>query len=117
MFEIGDDEVRKRNIKKQVWLNREEANQLKKKAKKVCLNEATLIRDLILGVELKEKPDERFYEAIKELRHIGNNLNQIAKKANYLNYVDSSKYGEEVNKLNSFIIRIKKEFLIGEKCD
>ena len=61
--------------------------------------------------------DERFYEAIKELRHIGNNLNQIAKKANYLNYVDSSKYGEEVNKLNSFIIRIKKEFLIGEKCD
>lgn len=103
--------MRKRNIKKQIWLNREESNQLKKKAKKVGLNEATLVRNLILGFEPKEKPDDRFYEVMKELRTIGNNLNQIAKKANYLNYIDTGMYCEEVDKLNNFIISIKKEFL------
>lgn len=103
--------MRRRNIKKQVWLNREEASQLKKMAKKVGLNEATLIRNLILGFKPKEKPDERFYEAMREIRKIGNNLNQIAKKANYLNYIDTMMYSEEVNKLNNFIISIKKKFL------
>lgn len=107
--------MRKRNVKKQIWLNREEASQLKKKAKKVGLNEATLIRNLIMGFEPREKPDERFYEAIKELRQIGNNLNQIAKKANYLNYIDTSMYSEEVDKLNHFILEVKKEFLISSK--
>lgn len=103
--------MRKRNIKKQIWLNREEAGQLKKKAKKVGLNEATLVRNLILGFEPKEKPDDRFYEAMKEFRSVGNNLNQIAKKANYLNYIDTSMYIEETKKLNAFIIDIKKQFL------
>ena len=111
MFEIGDDEVRKRNVKKQVWLNREEATQLKKKSKKVGLNESTLIRNLIMGFEPREKPDEKFYEAIKELRYISNNLNQIAKKANYLNYIDERNYKEETDKLNEFILKIKHEFL------
>ena len=60
MFEIGDDEVRKRNVKKQVWLNREEASQLKQKSKKVGLNKAMLIRNLIIGFEPREKPDNRF---------------------------------------------------------
>lgn len=114
MFEIGDDEVRKRNVKKQVWLNREEATQLKKKSKKVGLNESTLIRNLIMGFEPREKPDEKFYEAIKELRYISNNLNQIAKKANYLNYIDVKMYEEETNKLNEFILKIKREFLINK---
>ena len=103
--------MRKRNIKKQIWLNREEASQLKKKAKKVGLNEATLVRSLILGFEPKEKPDDRFYEVMKELRGIGNNLNQIAKKANYLNYIDERNYKEETDKLNKFILKIKHEFL------
>lgn len=103
--------MRKRNIKKQIWLNREEASQLKKKAKKVGLNEATLVRSLILGFEPKEKPDDRFYEVMKELRGIGNNLNQIAKKANYLNYIDERNYKEETDKLNEFILKIKHEFL------
>ncbi|MEI3402413.1 MAG: hypothetical protein V8R51_09055 [Clostridia bacterium] len=43
--------MRNRNIKKQVWLNREEATQLKKKAKKVGLNELELLRNLIIGFE------------------------------------------------------------------
>ncbi len=106
--------MRNRNIKKQVWLNREEAQILKKKAKQVGLNESELFRNLILGFEPREKPDEKFYEALKEMRAIGNNLNQIARKANSLNFVDYHLYQKEAAKWNSFILRIKKEFLLPQ---
>ena len=76
--------MRTRNIKKQVWLNREEATLLKKKAKKVGLNESELIRNFIIGFEPREKPDDRFYEVMNEMRAIGNNLNQIARKQTHL---------------------------------
>ena len=36
-------EMMKRTIKKQVWLNRTEARELQKKAKKACLSEAGLV--------------------------------------------------------------------------
>ena len=44
--------MRTRSIKKQVWLNREEATLLKKKAKRVGFNESELLRNLIVGFEL-----------------------------------------------------------------
>lgn len=104
--------MRNRQIKKQVWLNREEATYLKKKSKKAGINESELIRNLIIGYEPKEKPDDRFYDMMKELRAIGNNLNQIARRANSLNFVDVNTYKKEVKKLNDFIIEIKKKILL-----
>lgn len=104
--------MRTRNIKKQVWLNKEEATLLKKKSKKVGTNESELIRRLITDSIIKEKPDDRFYDSMKELRDIGNNLNQIARRLNYDGKFNDSLYKEEVSKLNDFILNIKKEFLI-----
>ena len=72
----------KRTVKKQFWFSKVEAQDLKKKAKKACLTEAALIRLLLRGYEPREKPDERFYDAMRELSAIGNNINQIARKAN-----------------------------------
>ena len=66
---------------------------------------------MINDIEIKEKPDERFYEYIKEIRAIGNNLNQIAHKCNVLGIVDKT-YQEEVTKLNNFMIEIKKKYLL-----
>ena len=74
--------MRKRNIQKIVRLNRDEAQDLQKKAKKACLSEAGLIRLLLKGYEPREKPDERFYDVMRELSAIGNNINQLARKAN-----------------------------------
>ena len=72
----------KRTVKKQFWFSKVEAQDLKKKAKKACLTEAALIRLLLRGYEPREKPDERFYDAMRELSAIGNNINQLARKAN-----------------------------------
>lgn len=107
--------MRKRQIKKQIWLNREEATLLKKKAKKVGFKESELIRQLITGFEPKEKPDDRFYDVMKEMRVIGNNLNQIARKANSLNFIDYSSYKKEAENWNKFMIRVKKEFLLPKE--
>lgn len=44
----------KRTIKKQFWFSRDEAQDLRKKAKKTCLSEAALVRLLLRGYEPKE---------------------------------------------------------------
>ena len=109
--------MRSRKIKKQVWLNDEEARLLKHKANKVGLKESELIRSFIVGFEPKEKPGEEFYKSIKEMRKFANNLNQIARKANALNFIDCPLYKQEAEKWNKFILEIKKEFLLPKRSD
>ena len=81
--------MRARNIQKIIRLNRSEAQDLQKKAKKACVSEAGLIRLLLKGYEPREKPDEKFYDAMRELSAIGNNINQLSVKANTLGFVDA----------------------------
>ena len=109
--------MRTREIKKQFWVNEEESKLLSNKAFKVGLSESELMRFLIRGFEPREKPDERFYEAIKQLRLIGVNINQIAKKANISNYVDEKMYLKDYEKMNQLIDLIKNEFLRPKKVD
>lgn len=107
--------MRTRGIKKQLWLNREEDKLLKNKAKKVGVTEATLIRNLVIGFEPREKPDDRFYEVMKQLHGMGNSLNQIARKAHSLHFVDAPYYKKEADRFNKFILQVKKEYLIPKQ--
>ena len=74
--------MKRRTVKKQFWFSRDEAQDLQKKAKKTCLTEAALVRLLVRGYEPKERPDERFYNVMRQLSSIGNNINQLAAQAN-----------------------------------
>lgn len=51
--------MRKRDIKKQVWLNENENKILKENAKKCGLNESSYLRNLIIGYKPKEQPTEK----------------------------------------------------------
>lgn len=104
----------KRTIKKQFWFNKEEAQDLQKKAKKTCLSEAALVRLLLRGYEPKEKPDDRFYDFTRELSRVGNSLNQIAAKAHSLGYIDTPELEKEVKKLHKFQADMEEEFLLHE---
>lgn len=75
---------RKRNIPIRVWLSKSENAELSRKAKITGLPKSTVIRLLLNNYEPKEKPDTRFYEAMRQLSAIGNNINQLALKANTL---------------------------------
>ena len=81
--------LRTRDIKKQVWLNEDELKALKQNSKRAGLNESAYIRNLIMGYKPKEQPTENMYEIIKQLKLVGINLNQIARKANALDIVDA----------------------------
>ena len=94
--------MRKRNVDKHIWFSRSEAQELQRKAKKACLSEAGLIRLLIKGYEPKEKPDDRFYDVMRELSAIGNNINQLAAKANTLGFIDAPMLKNEAEKWNKF---------------
>lgn len=98
----------KRTIKKQIWLNREEAQSLKKKSKKACLTEAALIRLLLNGYEPREAPGEEMIVFTREISRLGNSLNQLAAKANSLGYIDAPKLDEELKKLHKFQMDFEK---------
>lgn len=78
----------KRTIKKQFWCNEKEDNTLKDKASRCGITEAAFFRLLIMGIIPKEKPDKAFYDVMRNLSSMTNSLNQVAAKANSLDFVD-----------------------------
>lgn len=109
--------MRKRNIQKIVRFSRDEAQDLQKKAKKACLSEAGLIRLLLRGYEPREKPDERFYDVMRELSSIGNNINQLAVKANTLGFVDAPQLKKESERWHKFQADIERTYLRPDKSE
>ena len=109
--------MRKRNVDKHIWFSRAEAQELQRKAKKACLSEAGLIRLLIKGYEPKEKPDDRFYDVMRELSAIGNNINQLAAKANTLGFIDAPMLKNETEKWNKFQAEVERHYLRPDKSE
>ena len=109
--------MRKRNIQKIVRFSRDEAQDLQKQAKKACLSEAGLIRLLLRGYEPREKPDERFYDVMRELSSIGNNINQLAVKANTLGFVDAPQLKKEAERWHKFQADIERTYLRPDKSE
>lgn len=107
----------RRNIEKHILMTRAEAQELQKKAKKACLSEGGLIRMLVKGYEPKEKPDDRFYDAMRELSAIGNNIHQLAAKANALNFIDAPLLEQEMKRWAKFQSDIERKFLRPDKSD
>ena len=107
--------MRSRRIKKQIWLNDEEYYILKTRSEAVGMNASDYIRKLLVGYKPKEKPSEEFYVAIKNIRAIGNNINQIARMANARGVVDMLRFNKEVDKLDQLIIDIKNKYIRPEK--
>ena len=112
LFQFLEEENNmQRTVKKQFWLNREEAEDLADKAKRTCLTEAALLRLLIKGAKLKEQPGDKFFKAMDEMSRIGYRINQIAIKAHSYGFIDAPMLEEEIRKLNKFQLKIERAFL------
>lgn len=109
--------MKRRTVKKQFWFSRDEAQDLQKKSKKTCLTEAALVRLLVRGYEPKERPDERFYDVMRQLSSIGNNINQLAAQANSLSFVDAQKLQKEAERWHKFQADVERQFLRPEKSE
>ena len=108
---------RKRNIPIRVWLSKSENAELNRKAKMTGLPKSTVIRLLLKSYEPKEKPDARFYEAMRQLSAIGNNINQLAAKANTLGFVDAPQLKKEAERWHKFQADVERTFLRPDKSD
>lgn len=74
--------MRTRNRAVQVYLNEKEYEKLEQLSRFSGNSHSSVIRKLILGKEIRERPNMDFLSLATELSHLGNNLNQIACRAN-----------------------------------
>ena len=98
-----------------VRLTEDELKSLNEKVKLTGLSRENYIRALIEGHDIKALPPDTFHTVIFHLRHIGNNLNQIARVVHISGLIDTQKYVENVKSLNEEILEIRK--LVIEKAN
>lgn len=109
--------MRKRSIHIQVWLNEKEFMELNRNVIRTGLSREAYIRHLITGYLPVESPPPDYYKMMNELYQVGNNLNQIAKKAHVLNVMDTQKYDEAIKTYNEIISEINDTVIKPRKIE
>ena len=109
--------MRTREIKKNFYINYNEQDLLKNKCSATGLSEAEFIRCLIRGFIPREKPGKDFYEEIKNLRQIGNNLNQLTKYANTTGRLRESEIIKVKELVEKTIYDLQKKYLMKEELN
>lgn len=108
--------MRNRNIKINIFLNEDEKKIFDDKAKKSGLIKSEFFRKIILDYQLKEQPDERFYEILSLLRNMANNLNQMARTYNrYQGYMREDKFTPLLNQIQDFVLSMQEVYLTPQK--
>ncbi len=75
--------MRTRQIELKIRLNEAENRHLMALLKTTGLTRAALIRSLLSGVQLRPRPPGEYAALLRELSAMGNNLNQLARLANF----------------------------------
>lgn len=95
-----------RTIEIKVRLNQEEADALNGKVKKSGLSREAYLRQLISGLIPQDAPPPDYYAMMREFYRIGNNLNQIARKAYALDMIDAPQYKKAVEDFEAAVKEI-----------
>lgn len=108
--------MRKRNVQILFRLNDEEAAYLYGLVEKSGRSKEALLRSMLMGYRLCEKPDPEFYQIMRELSAIGNRINQLAAKANALDFIDTPMLREEAKKWQDFQLDVRKRYLLPKRA-
>ena len=108
--------MRKRNVQVLFRLNDEEAAYLYGLVEKSGRSKEALLRSMLMGYRLCEKPDPEFYQIMRELSAIGNRINQLAVKANALDFVDTPMLRDEARKWHDFQLDVRKKYLLPKRA-
>ena len=103
--------MRKRQNKHEFYLNDKENKILNQKIEKAKISKSDYFRLLITDKEIKEKPGEKFYDVVKNLRGMATNLNQLAIVANKTGNINKERYESLEKEIKDLILEIKKHFL------
>lgn len=86
-------------------------------AKRADKKVSTYMRTVALGTVIKEKPDSRFYECLKDLRYIRMGLKSIANLTYTTQKLDVLKFQKEIEKIDKFILEIKQHYVYFDKSE
>ena len=89
-------------------LNEQEYAHLKRQSETAGLKMEPLIRQLILGRDVKPRPPENLAELLRQISAVGNNINQIAKVANSSKFIRSEDI-EAIQKMQDELWQAIKE--------
>lgn len=103
--------MRRRTIKKSFYLSEDENRLLKEKCFDGFISESSFFRMCITDKEIKEKPDEQFYDTLEQLRGIATNVNQIARVANQTRVIDATSLKEFEQEVKEIISDLRKKYL------
>jgi hypothetical protein len=109
--------MQNRKIEIKVRLNPHETDTLNKRVKKSGLSRESYLRHLINGLVPTDAPSPDYHAMMRELRAIGNNLNQIAQKAHALNAIDVKRYDENAAALNKALVEITNAVMLPRKIE
>ena len=103
--------MRRRTIKKSFYLSEEENRLLKEKCFGGFISESDFFFFFILNKEIKEKPYEKFYDTLEQLRGIATNINQIARVANQTRIIDVDSLKVFEKDVKDIIADLRKKYL------
>ena len=86
-----------------IRLTHDEYTRLNRDVEKVGCSRERYLRALIMKKQVKERPSADLVSVLKNLQQINNNMNQIAMKANSMNFVDTASYWNNVEALKQTI--------------
>lgn len=89
-------------------LSEKEHKRLQRRAKSCGLSMSGYVRQIINGYKPRESPPADYFAMTRELKEIGNNLNQLAFVANATGLIDGAAYYEEAVRLRESLRRIEK---------
>lgn len=100
--------MRKRGKAVLVRLNEQEHAHLKRLSETSGLKMEPLIRQLILGRDIKPRPPENLAALLRQMSAMGNNINQIAKVINSIHTVQKDDI-EQIQEIQSDIQKMQSE--------
>ena len=107
--------MRKRNIQVIFRLKTKEQQFLDEQVKKSGLSQEGYLRTLIKGYIPRALPPIEYHDMMRELHAIGNNLNQIAFRANATGHIDMTVFQYEANRLRKAILDIQAAVTLPER--
>lgn len=103
--------MRKRRIKKNFWFDEDEDNTLKNLSNLSGKTEVQVIRKLIKGTTIKEKPPQEFYETMKELLQLRKEIKTIKDLSKYTKQLDTKRVYKTLKGIDELRMRIAEKYL------
>ena len=107
--------MRKRNVQVLVRLSEQEARHLNIQLSRTGLSRSAYLRFPIMGYAPKPLPPLDYHKMIKELRAIGNRMNQIAARANATGFIKADDYDRDVTELRQAVRKIQDAVILPER--